>query len=115
MPDPEQPYPQESPQTFENSLGELQRIVSQLEHGQLGLEDSMQQFERGIQLIRACSKQLESAEQRIEVLTGTRADGSPVTQPFDAAATVEDASKPKKKRTKQRKPKEPEPESETLF
>ena len=114
MPKSEQPN-QEHPQQFEDSLGELQQIVGQLERGQLGLEESMQQFERGIKLIRACSEQLNSAEQRIEILTGTRADGTPVTETFDAAATVESAAKPKKKRTRAKKQPEPEAEGETLF
>lgn len=63
-----------NPATFEESLNELQSIVHNLEDGSLGLETSLAQFERGVNLLRACYSILESAEQRVEVLT--RFDGS---------------------------------------
>ena len=56
--------------SFEGSIVELQSIVGQLEDGSLPLEESMQQFERGISLLRNCYQVIEQAEQRIEVLTG---------------------------------------------
>lgn len=82
---------EESP-SFEGSILELQNIVGQLEDGSLPLEESMQQFERGISLLRNCYQVLEKAEQRIEVLTGIAEDGSVETSPFDAAATFDSAS-----------------------
>lgn len=75
--------------SFEKSIVELQQIVGQLEDGSLPLEDSMQQFERGISLLRNCYQVLEQAEQRIEVLTELAEDGSVETRPFDAAATFD--------------------------
>ena len=75
--------------SFEQSLIELQQIVSALEAGTLGLEDSLKQFERGSALLRCCYGLLESAEQRIEVLTGQDAAGNIETAPFDASASHE--------------------------
>ncbi len=75
--------------SFEESVSELQQIVSRLEDGSLPLEDSMSQFERGISLLKNCYQVLEQAEQRIEILTGIGEDGSVETEPFDATATVD--------------------------
>jgi exodeoxyribonuclease VII small subunit len=55
---------------LEESLEDLEQIVGQLEDGKLTLEESLALFERGIRLVRLCSARLESAEQRIESLTG---------------------------------------------
>ena len=55
---------------LEEALGDLEQIVGRLEDGKLSLEESLVLFERGIRLVRMCSSRLESAEQRIESLTG---------------------------------------------
>ena len=73
---------------FEEHLAELERVVEQLERGDLSLEDSVGLFERGMQLSEACKGQLASAESRIEVLLQPRERG-PVR--VDALA-VEDES-----------------------
>ena len=54
---------------FEKALKQLEEIVSKLESGDLGLEDSLQLFEDGIKLSRFCNKKLELAEKKIEMLT----------------------------------------------
>jgi exodeoxyribonuclease VII small subunit len=66
--------------SFENSLGELEKIVAELEGGDLPLERSLELFERGITLSESCRKQLEQAETRIEVLT--RKEGKWQPEPF---------------------------------
>lgn len=53
---------------FEKSLGELEEIVRQLEKGELSLEESLAQFEKGIGLARQCQEVLNQAEQKIETL-----------------------------------------------
>jgi exodeoxyribonuclease VII small subunit len=55
--------------SFEKALKQLEEIVHKLESGDLGLEDSLQLFEEGIKLSRFCSKKLELAERKIEMLT----------------------------------------------
>ena len=58
-----------TPKDFEAALAELERIVKQLEDGDLPLEKSLELYERGVQLSRFCHGRLEDAERRIEVLT----------------------------------------------
>ena len=55
---------------LEEALDDLERIVAELEEGKLGLEESLALFERGMGLVRLCNARLESAEQRIESLSG---------------------------------------------
>ena len=55
--------------SFEKSLDELERIVEQLEAGDLPLEQSLDLFEKGIKLSRECRERLANAERRIEILT----------------------------------------------
>ncbi|AHE66518.1 exodeoxyribonuclease VII small subunit [Legionella oakridgensis] len=54
---------------FEKSIAELEQIVAQLEKGELPLEDSLKQFEKGITLARKCQELLTQAEQKIEILS----------------------------------------------
>ncbi|MES2394293.1 MAG: exodeoxyribonuclease VII small subunit [Acidobacteriota bacterium] len=54
--------------SFEDQLSELEKVVEQLERGELPLEDSVRLFERGVKLSNACKSQLQKAESRIQVL-----------------------------------------------
>lgn len=54
--------------TFEQSLNDLEKIVKQLEDGDLPLEASLKLFEEGVKLSRECRERLTSAERRIQVL-----------------------------------------------
>ena len=54
---------------FESAIGELETIVKTLEAGDLSLEQSLQLFERGVELSRFCHTRLEDAERRIEILS----------------------------------------------
>lgn len=51
---------------FEQAMEKLEKIVDQLESGELSLEDSVRAFEEGIELSRLCKKKLESAEDRVK-------------------------------------------------
>jgi len=66
---------------FEDSLARLEQIVSQLEAGNLPLEESLKVFEEGIALARHCARYLEEAEKRIEILTKDD-QGALGTKPF---------------------------------
>ena len=61
--------------TFEASLNELEKIVKQLEDGDMPLEESLKLFEDGVRLSRECRERLTNAERRIEVLM-READGT---------------------------------------
>ena len=50
------------PKTFESSLEELERIVRELEQGELTLEKSLELFEQGVKLSRECQERLNQAE-----------------------------------------------------
>jgi exodeoxyribonuclease VII small subunit len=54
--------------TFENALKKLEEIASKLEDGSLGLDESINEFEKGIRLARFCHSKLEEAERKIEIL-----------------------------------------------
>ena len=54
---------------FEKSITELETIVSQLEKGELDLDEALQQFEKGVSLARLCQDTLRKAEQTIELLS----------------------------------------------
>jgi len=53
---------------FEKTLTELEQLVGKMEQGDLSLEESLNQFERGIALTRACQKALTEAEQKVQIL-----------------------------------------------
>jgi exodeoxyribonuclease VII small subunit len=53
---------------FEKSLKELEALVAKMEQGNLSLEESLQHFERGVQLTRTCQQALKAAEQKVEIL-----------------------------------------------
>jgi exodeoxyribonuclease VII small subunit len=74
-------------QGFEESLAELEKIVSQLESGKLGLSEALTQYEAGVGYLKACHGQLEQAERRIELLSGVDTDGNPIVEPFNDGAT----------------------------
>ena len=54
---------------FEKALAELEQLVETMEKGDLTLEESLKQFERGVTLTRACQKALAEAEQKVRILT----------------------------------------------
>ena len=73
---------------FEDALSKLEGIVEKLESGELSLEESLTAFEEGIRLSRICSKRLEEAERKIEVLTKGE-DGQIQVENFDSKSPEE--------------------------
>jgi exodeoxyribonuclease VII small subunit len=67
-------------ETFETCLDELEKVVRELEGGDLPLERSLELFERGMGLSDSCRKQLEAAETRVEMLI--RNAGKLTAEPF---------------------------------
>lgn len=60
---------------FEKDMEELERVVEQLERGDLSLEESVDLFERGVLLSRSCKAVLERAESRVQALVEPEAEG----------------------------------------
>ncbi len=56
---------------FEEAIKELTAIVAKIEQGQIPLQDSISQYEKGMALIKHCKDILEKAEKRIEKISGT--------------------------------------------
>ncbi len=54
---------------FEQALTELENLVSKLESGELGLDQSLEYFKRGVELTRHCQSVLDQAQQTVELLT----------------------------------------------
>ncbi len=66
--------------SFETCLDELEKIVKELEAGEMPLERSLELFEKGMSLSESCRKQLEQAETRVEMLV--RKEGKWQPEPF---------------------------------
>jgi exodeoxyribonuclease VII small subunit len=73
--------PKSTALTFEAGLERLEKIVKELENGDLSLERSLELFEEGMKLSESCRRQLEQAESKVELLV-KKADGKVVTEPF---------------------------------
>lgn len=71
--------------SFEKSLDELQKIVAALEAGEVGLDESLKLFERGVELVRLCNARLDEAEQRV-LAVRVNGDGTAETTPFGGDA-----------------------------
>ena len=83
--------------TFEASLAELEKIVKQLEDGEMPLEQSLKLFEDGVKISRQCRDRLIKAERRIEVLMKD-AEGNVAVQELDAENMRETRRQPAAKR-----------------
>ena len=68
-------------QNFEQSLKQLEAIVTQMERGDVSLEDSVKLFEEGTKLAEQCKQQLAEAEGKVEILIKQR-NGAMKREPF---------------------------------
>lgn len=86
---------------FEEALKKLQKIVQDLEDGDIPLEEALERYEEGIRLSKTCAKKLESAKKKVEILLKNE-DGSFELKDFDESSAGEDesADPPKKKRAR---------------
>jgi len=70
---------------FEESLQALEKLVEQMEQGDLSLEDSLAHFEQGVRLSRSCQQALKEAEQKVTILM--QKNGQDSVEPFDSEDT----------------------------
>jgi exodeoxyribonuclease VII small subunit len=70
-----------APKSFEEALAELEQILSKIEGGEVGLEESLSKYERGTFLIRHCRNVLATAEKQIELLSKSE-EGGIQTEPM---------------------------------
>ena len=67
---------------FEKALERLEKIVEELETGNIPLDEALKKYEEGVRLSRACSEKLAQAEKKIQILAKTL-DGSLKREPFE--------------------------------
>ena len=72
------------PQDFETALSQLEMLVSQMESGDLPLEQSLAAYERGVELSRVCQRLLDAADEQVKVLQGN------LLKPFDDVGKAEE-------------------------
>ncbi|MDA8329464.1 MAG: exodeoxyribonuclease VII small subunit [Betaproteobacteria bacterium] len=60
-----------SPASFESAMRELERLVGEMESGQLTLEQSLLAYQNGAELLKFCQNTLDSARQQVEILENT--------------------------------------------
>lgn len=68
--------------TFAAALSRLEEIVQELEKGDLLLEQSLKLFEEGVKLARLCTKRLDEAERKVDILLKEK-DGKIYPRPFE--------------------------------
>jgi len=69
---------------FEETLAELEKLIANLEEGELSLDESLTGFKHGIELTRQCQAALDNAQQTVELLTKNQDEDS--LKPFDSNA-----------------------------
>jgi len=70
------------PEGFEDHLGELERIVEELESGDLSLDDSLLRYQEGVKRLKSCSELLRKAEDQVKLLVED-AEGELSTEPLE--------------------------------
>ncbi len=73
---------------FEEALKKLEKIVSDLERGELSLDSSLKKYEEGVKLAAICTNKLEEAERKVEILVQS-ATGKKEKKPFDISKVEE--------------------------
>ena len=69
-------------QNFEKALNKLEKIVEELENGDLPLDEALKKYEEGVKLAGFCSKKLEAAQKKVEILIKSGKNGAEL-EPFN--------------------------------
>jgi exodeoxyribonuclease VII small subunit len=87
---PSAPEPAAPAEKFEELLGRLEQIVSDLETADLPLEKLLASYEEGMRLVKACGDRLADAEQKVEILSRSLADSAKAAAPSDSTTGKDD-------------------------
>ena len=80
----EEKAPEEKDLSFEQALTQLEEIVTQLERGEVSLDDAVAAYERGSMLRKQCQARLDEARLKVEKIRAARASSTPEgSTPFD--------------------------------
>ena len=101
----------ESELKFEKALERLEKIVEDLESGNMPLEDALKKYEEGVKLSRLCTQKLAQAETKIETLTRAL-NGTVESEPLDQEGG---SKKPAARKTKKREQNTEGPKDELLL
>lgn len=74
--------------SFKEASIELERIVRSLESGDLELEDSLERYSRGVEILKSLRERLANAEQKVQVLLDATNEDAPVTDTTSAPSTA---------------------------
>ena len=74
--------------TFKEASVELEQIVRALESGELELEESLERYGRGVELLKSLRERLSTAEQKVRVLLYATDENAPVTDTASAPSTA---------------------------
>lgn len=83
-------------QKFEDALNKLERIVDDLENGELKLDDAIKKYEEGMKLSSLCNKKLNEIKKRIDILVKD-SSGNLIEKEFDALSPGQDKAAEKDK------------------
>jgi exodeoxyribonuclease VII small subunit len=75
--------------SFEKALEKLEKIVGDLESGDISLDEALQRYEEGVKLVRLCNKKLDTAQKKVEILLKS-GKGSVDVGLFDEKKALED-------------------------
>ncbi|MBS0003404.1 MAG: exodeoxyribonuclease VII small subunit [Thioalkalivibrio sp.] len=81
--------PPKSPAAFEAAMEALEQLVARMEAGDLPLEESLREYQRGMELVRSCQEALDEAQRRIDSLIESPADSSAGGDPNDSTKVPE--------------------------
>jgi exodeoxyribonuclease VII small subunit len=76
------PKPRQAELNFEGAMDRLEKIVEQMESGNLPLEDLIVRYEEGMNLVKVCQERLANAEQKIEIIARNSV-GKPIVKDFE--------------------------------
>ncbi|HXV28111.1 MAG TPA: exodeoxyribonuclease VII small subunit [bacterium] len=96
---------------FEKALSRLEKLVEELESGNISLDEALKKYEEGVKLSRACQEKLAQAEKKIEILSRSL-NGTLKKEPFvfdEDEKNTEEAAPRKKRPGKSTSPDKPQP------
>lgn|SRR3989338_7551728 len=96
---------------FEKALERLEKIVEDLESGNMPLEDALKKYEEGVKLSRLCAQKLAQTESKIEVLTQTLSK----VQETEISGVVDASEKKNRKKAKKKNEKSSDVEDDILL
>lgn len=100
--------------SFEKAMEKLEKIVGELESGEITLDEALKKYEEGVKLSRICQGRLSEAEKKIEILTRTL-DGTLKKEPFDEGKISDDKPSPSAKKTAKREKTDTDEEDDFLL